>query len=281
MRVDNAEDDAHVADARLRRDVPLVLLVEARLAVRHVDRRALQLDARDAAGEVRRIRVLLGRADARHLARAQAERAEAHVRRALRPRRELQRTGVVVAGLLELGRVDRLPAPDLRVGVGLRRRDAAAGVLLLLRPAILLPLVHFDLAGERDRRLGDAELLVRKDVLRVGLPGHVDEPAVHLRIDLRAGLNAYARAFALVQSLRRLHRVALVPEEHGEAQHEEAEPHDHALDRVAEARTPRFRRRFRYCHSLPPIVYAYLSFTSGYRAGWTPMPFSAPASGVV
>lgn len=71
VRVDDAEDDAHVADARLRRDVPLVLLVEARLAVRHVDRRVLHLDARDAAGEVGRERIVLGRADARHLVRAQ------------------------------------------------------------------------------------------------------------------------------------------------------------------------------------------------------------------
>ena len=194
--------------------------VVARLLVGDVDYGTLALDALDPAHEVGRKRVRLLGADAPDLALVQVERAERHVRRALLLGRKLDEAGVVVALFLEAARVDRALKPLLGVGVGGSLCDAAAEVLLLLGLGVLDPLEHLGRALQGNRRRGDAELVVGKDILRRRKAGHVDELTFHLGVDFLYRLDGHARALSLVKRLRRLDRVALVPEEHREAENE-------------------------------------------------------------
>ena len=199
---------------------PIVERVVARLLVGDVDHGTLALDALDPAHEVCRERVRLFGADAPDLALVQAERAERHIRRALLFGRKLDEAGVVVALFLESARVYSALKPLLGVGVGRSLCDAAAEVLLLLGLGMLDPLEHLGRALQGNRRRGDTKLVVGKDILRRRKAGHVNELSFHLGIDLLYRLDGDARSLSLVKRLRRLDRVALVPEEHREAENE-------------------------------------------------------------
>ena len=230
MRIDHAERHAHVADASLRGDVAGVECVVARLRVRHVDRAALDLDAFHLAHETGGKRILLRRTDVVDLAFAQAERAKRDVGGLHLLRLELHHAGIVMPLLLETARIDRGRHPVLLVGVGGHLLDAAAKLLLLRGVRLLDPLIHLHIALQANRRRGNAERVVREDILGVGLAAHVDQLALHLLIDRGVRLHRDACPLAFIDSLGRLDRVSLVPEQDREPRYEKREPDYHALD---------------------------------------------------
>ena len=112
-------------------------------------------------------------------------------------RRQRQRTRVLVAiGLMEPTGIDPVVAPDARVLVFGDRLRRAVGPPPAPRLALLAPLVHLDVALERERIGDDAELRVRERRSRRDIAGHVHQPAFVRRVDaLRGRLDHRRRTF--------------------------------------------------------------------------------------
>ena len=146
------------------------------------------------------------------------------------------RIGMAVRPLEGRG-FDLLFRPHAIIGVGRHRLLAAAELLAALAVAFFLPLVHLDLAGERETVAGHAEFAVADAAGRLGLAGDMDELAIVGGIDAR-GIRADDDALALGQRLVGLDRAALVPEQQNDADDQQQQAEQHALDRFPDAGEP-------------------------------------------
>ena len=90
-------------------------------------------------------------------------------------------------------------------------------------------LVHLHRAREAQGRGGDAEHVVRQDVLRVGLAADVHELALVGGVDL-VRRHVHDRPRALLEAPGRVDGAPLVEEEDRESRDEEGEPGQDALE---------------------------------------------------